>query len=801
MKVSYNWLRQYVDVPLLAAEVANRLTMAGVEVKGSQTVGGEWQGVVIGQILAVNPHPNADRLHLVDIDLGGGKNETVVCGAPNCAVGAKIAYAPVGAKLIDPRTGKTEVLKPAKIRGVVSTGMACSEKELGISENHEGILILPADAPLGRALADYLGDTIFNMEVTPNRPDCLSILGLAREISALTRVTLRMPDLAYPETGAPISESVTVEIQDPDLCPRYSAALITGVKIGPSPEWLTKWLVSYGMRPINNIVDITNFVMLEFGQPLHAFDFSKLLGRGIVVRRARRDEKITSLDGVERGLSRDMLVIADKERAVAVAGIMGGANSEVSEDTTVILLESASFKPTSIHYTGRTLGMPSEACVRFERGLSSGITIPALQRATQLIVQLGGGQAAKGIIDVYPGKAERPSIRLTVAEVKRVLGVDFTVEQMVETLTALGFECQSNAASASVMAKAPYWRSDINLPADLVEEVARVRGYDLIPTTLLAQPIPRQDAAPITGLKRRVRAALVGHGFQEIFSYTLVGMDTLVKLTPQSRKPEPLPARLANPTSAEQEYLRPTLRANLLGALAMNRGALEEGLRLFEVGKVYVPKEASLPLEPDMLCGVIAGRRGQQWWGDGAGNADFFDAKGIIESLLGKMGITARFEPATDEGMHPLRQAAITVAGKPLGVIGEVHPAVCGHFEVPGAVYLFEIDLAELLPHLGHRQYQPIARFPATVRDIAILVDVAVPHQKVVDIIRAVSLVTDVALFDVYVGEQVPAGKKSLAYRLTYQSPNRTLKDDEVSRVQEQILKRLAIELGAELRK
>ena len=801
MKVSYNWLRQYVDVQLPAAEVANRLTMAGMEVKGSQTVGGEWQGIVIGQITAVNPHPNADRLHLVDIDLSGGRKETVVCGAPNCAVGAKIAYAPVGAKLIDPRTGKPEVLKPAKIRGVVSTGMACSEKELGISENHEGILLLPVDAPLGRPLADHLGDTIFNMEITPNRPDCLSILGLAREIAALTDTPLRPPDLAYPETGAPITGSVTVEIQDADLCPRYSASLITGVKIGPSPEWLKKWLVSYGMRPINNIVDITNFVMLEFGQPLHAFDFNKLQGKGIVVRRARRDEKITSLDGMERGLSRDMLVIADKERAVAVAGIMGGANSEVSEDTTAILLESASFKPTSIHYTGRTLGMPSEACVRFERGLSAGITIPALQRATQLIIQLGGGQAAKGIIDVYPGKVERPSVRLTAAEVKRVLGIDFTVAQMAETLTALGFECQSNAAGASVMAKAPYWRSDISIPADLVEEVARVRGYDLIGTTLLAQPIPRQDPAPITGLKRRVRAALAGHGFQEIFSYALTGMDTLVKLTPQSRKPEPLPARLANPTSAEQEFLRPTLRANLLGALALNRGALEEGLRLFEVGKVYVPQETSLPLEPDVFCAVMAGRRGSQWWGDGAGDTDFFDAKGTVEALLVKLGVTTRFEPATEEGLHPSRQAAITVGGKPLGVIGEVHPAVCGHFEIPGAVYLFEIDLAALLPHLGHRPYQPIARFPATVRDIAILVDVSVPHQKVVDIISAVSLVTDLTLFDVYVGEQVPAGKKSLAYRLTYQSPNRTLKDDEVTRVQQQILKRLGTELGAELRK
>ncbi|MDO9334253.1 MAG: phenylalanine--tRNA ligase subunit beta, partial [Dehalococcoidales bacterium] len=412
MKVSYNWLKQYVDVNLKAAEVADRLTMAGIEVKSSQVIGGDWEGIVIGQILVVNKHPNADRLTLLDIDNGTGK-ETVVCGAPNVAANAKIAYAPVGSFLINPHTNQSEKLKSAKIRGVVSNGMACSEKELGISENHEGILILPSDAPIGKSLAEYLGDVIFNLEVTPNRPDCLSIIGLAREVAALTGAPLRLPDLTYPETGAPINQDVTVEILDPDLCPRYCASLITGIKIGESPEWLKKRLVSYGMRPINNIVDITNFVMLEWGQPLHSFDFAKLMGKGIVVRRARRGEKITSLDGVERELSRDMLVIADKERAVAVAGIMGGANSEISEGTTSILLESASFNPASVHYTGRTLGMPSEACVRFERGLSADITIMALKRATQLIVELGGGKAAKDIIDVYPGKVERKPIRLT----------------------------------------------------------------------------------------------------------------------------------------------------------------------------------------------------------------------------------------------------------------------------------------------------------------------------------------------------------------------------------------------------
>jgi phenylalanyl-tRNA synthetase beta chain len=799
MKVSYNWLKQYVDVKLPAMEIADRLTMAGIEVKSSQVIGGTWKEIIIGQILAVNKHPNADRLTLLDIDTGTGK-ETVVCGAPNVTVNAKIAYAPVGASLINPHTNQPEKLKPARIRGVVSNGMACSEKELGISENHEGILILPPDAPVGRPLDEFLGDVIFNMEITPNRPDCLSIIGLAGEVSAVTGIPMKTPDINYSETGSPITQDVTVEILDPELCPRYCASLITGVEIGESPEWMKKYLISYGMRPINNIVDITNFVMLEWGQPLHSFDFEKLKGKGIVVRRAQRGEKITSLDGVDRGLSHDMLVIADKERAVAVAGIMGGANSEISQETTSILLESASFKPTSVHYTGRILGMPSEACVRFERGLSPELTVPALKRATKLIVELAGGKAAQGIIDVYPGKVERKTIRITTAEIKRILGVEFSVDEITETLTALGFECQPNPTTSSVVTKAPYWRSDINLPVDVVEEVARIRGYDKIPTTLLAQPIPRQNPAPVTALKRNIRNIMVGLGFQEVVNYALTGMDVLTWLNHQKRKPEPMPVHLANPMTIEQEYLRPTLRANLLSALAGNKTFLDDGLRLFELGKVYIHKQASLPDEPDMLCAVIAGRRNERWWQDEIESTDFFDARGLTDSILNQISIVARYEESGDETFHLLHQAAIIAQGKKVGLVGELHPAVAGHFELPANVYLLELNLPALLPLIGQSSYTPIPKFPATIRDVALVVDISVTHQKIIDIIKAVGLVTDVRLFDVYVGEQVPAGKKSMAYRITYQSQNRTLTDEEVKRVQQQILKRLTSEVGAVLR-
>ncbi|UCC90808.1 MAG: phenylalanine--tRNA ligase subunit beta, partial [Dehalococcoidia bacterium] len=382
MKVPLNWLREYVDITLLPNDLASRLTMAGTEVKGIQVIGDSWENIVIGQIVAVNPHPNADRLRLATIDLGT-ERQTVVCGAPNLRLGDKVAFARVGAQLIDGHSGQVFRLKSAKIRGVVSNGMACSEKELGISDSHEGIIVLPAEAPIGTPLANYLGDTILDIDVTPNRPDCLSIVGIAREVTALTGQGLHPPEVEYEETASPIAQQISVDIAGPDLCPRYCASLITGIKLAESPRWMQQRLLKCGMRPINNIVDITNYVMLEYGQPLHAFDYHQIKGGKIIVRRATEGEAIVTLDGIERLLSRDMLVIADEEQAVAIAGVMGGADTEVTQETTSVLLESANFSPPSIHYTGRVLCLPSEACMRFERGISPELTIPALKRATQ----------------------------------------------------------------------------------------------------------------------------------------------------------------------------------------------------------------------------------------------------------------------------------------------------------------------------------------------------------------------------------------------------------------------------------
>jgi phenylalanyl-tRNA synthetase beta chain len=804
MKISLNWIKKYVDTDLLPKEVARRLTMAGSEVKGLQVIGEDWEGIIVGRITAVNPHPNADRLTLVTIDIGGSQ-ETVVCGAPNVAVDAKVAYAPVGACLINPQTGKQEILKSAKIRGVVSSGMACSERELGISDEHTGILILSDEVETGRPLADYLGDVIFNMDVTPNRPDCLSIIGLAREVAALTGGTVHLPDDSYEETELPIEEYASVEINAPDLCPRYCATLIKGISIGESPRWMQEHLISYGMRPINNIVDVTNFVMLEWGQPLHAFDYEKLRDGKIIVRRAHESEEMVSLDGIERTLGENMLVIADAKRGVALAGVMGGANSEVTDETTTILLESASFNPRSIHNTGRTLDMPSEACMRFERGISPELTIPAIKRATKLIAELGGGQAARGIIDVYPGRVEPQPVAVTTEEVKRVLGVGFSREQIESTLHSLGFECQAGSSASEVMASPPYWRSDIGIPVDLVEEVARIIGYDEIPTTMLSDPIPRQNPDPVIGLKLRLGDGLNGYGFYEIVSDPLLNLDALNKLYPDSHKPSPFPLKLANPMTITHEYLRPNLRICLLTALVNNQH-VEGPIRLYELGKVYLPRPDDLPDEVEMLCGVLSGPRDEPSWqealaSDEVTSFDFFDAKGIVEGLLARLGVTASYEPVSDETLHPVKQAAIVVNGIQIGVVGELHPAVTEAFDVVGPVYLFELSLPVLLSFTSeYRTFQPIPRFPAMLRDIALVVDAGTAYQKVIDVINGFPLVEQVALFDVYSGSQVPPGKKSLACRITYQSPDHTLTDAEVNKVQQGILDKLTHDLGATLR-
>jgi len=820
MKASLKWLKDYSDIELAPKELARRLTMAGVEVKDIQTAGSTWNNIVVGEVTALNPHPNADRLKLATVNLAT-QQVTVVCGAPNIGLGQKVPFASVGAQLIDGHTGEPILLKPVKIRGVLSEGMVCSEKELGISDSHEGIMVLPPEAPIGVPLSDYLGDIILDLDVTPNRPDCLSIIGIAREIAVLTEQPLHLPEIYYEEIEAPIDSFVSADIMEPSSCPRYCASLIMGAKIASSPNWLQQRLSSYGMRPINNVVDVTNYVMLEYGQPLHAFDYHKLEGKQIIVRRARNSETITTLDGSERVLSPDILVIADKERAVAIAGIMGGLDTEVTGETEAILLESANFNQAIIRQGCRCLSLQSEASIRFDKGLNPDLPLLPLKRATQLLLELAGGKAAKDIVDVYPGKLEPKGILLSAETVKRLSGLEIPLAKILKALNSLGFECQCIDSLSQILVVAPYWRSDIRCSADLVEEVVRIIGYDKVPITRLSSPLPQQESrlslrVQRSNLKQRLRNILTGCGFQEILTYSLTSLERLQKLSPRLELKIP-PLKVANPMTKEQEYLRTTLRANILATLSSNQRYEESGIRLFEIGKTFLPQHTSvsykqeakqsplgkkeLPQEKELLCAALSGSRQKLSWHGSKVVLNFFDAKGVVENLLNQLGLEVTFEASDDESLLPRRSANIIIGGDKVGVVGDLHPKVAQAFEFSGAVYLIEMDLEKLLAKAtGLKKYQPIPRFPSITRDIALIIDEQVTYQQVDDIIQSFPLVREITLFDLYRGEQIPEGKKSFALRVMYQSSSQTLTDKEVDKIQQRILNRLHQKLSASLR-
>ncbi|KPJ51401.1 MAG: hypothetical protein AMJ38_00630 [Dehalococcoidia bacterium DG_22] len=799
MRVPLKCLGEYVDINLPLTELARRLTMAGTEVNAVLTTGRDWEKISVAEVVDVSPHPNADRLRLATVDVGG-EQMTVVCGAPNVAAGQKVAFARVGAELIDGHTGEPTILKAAKIRGVESAGMVCSEKELGLSDSHEGILVLPEDAPVGTPLGEYLGDTILDLDITPNRPDCMSVLGIAREVAALTGATVREPPLDYQEAGRPIKERLSVEIADRDLCPRYCAALIEGVQIGPSPPWMQERLLAAGVRPISNVVDITNYVMLEVGQPLHAFDFSLIGDRKIIVRRARPDEVLVTLDGTERPLNRDMLVIADAKEAVAVAGLMGGAASEVTENTTAILLESANFNPANIRRTSTGLKLRTDASARFEKGLSPELTMVGIRRAVRLMVELAGGRAAEGIIDVYPGKRRETRITVTQERLRRVLGIQLPTPQVRQTLISLGFGCRWVPPDRYVV-RVPYWRTDVRIPDDVAEELARIIGYDELPITTLSGAIPPAQPQPPRELRERVRDILAAAGMQEVITYSLTNLESLAKVLPPEELRQRPPLQVANPMSHEQEYLRTTLRASLLETLASNLRHHQGRIALFEVARVYLPRPEELPQEVESLAGVVTGDRPDRW-GQPAGEAvDLYDAKAYLGFLFDRLGLAISYQDGEDSALVPGRTAEARLDDQSVGLVGQVHPEVAAAFDIEQDVYLFEVNLETLVPQVGKpRLYQPLSRFPAVEEDIAIVVEEGVTAAQVQVIIETFPLVQRAALFDVYTGPPVPAGKKSLAYSIAYQSLDHTLSDAEVNRERRRILDRLKGQVGAVLR-
>ena len=840
MKVPLSWLREYVDLVLPVEEIARRLTMAGTEVEAICYIGSDWRNIYVGQITKLSPHPNADRLQLVTVDYGG-KQITVVAGAFNIKEGDKVPLALAGARVIDSHAPEPVevILKPTKLRGVLSEGMVCSAKELGISSDHSGILILDPDTPVGAELREVLGDVVFELNVTPNRPDLLSMIGVAREVAALTGQKMRVPESCFEEIDTPASDFIEIEILDPDLCHRYSATVIRDVKIGPSPKWMQERLSAAGMRPINNIVDVTNYVMLEWGQPLHAFDYDLIGDHKIIVRRARQGEDMTTLDGVERKLTSDMLVIADAKHPVAIAGVMGGADSEVSDATRNILLESANFDRVVNRRTSHALRLPSEASRRFEKGLPEELTIPAVMRATQLMHDLAGGTVAKGIVDNYPVKPVPVHVTLTTREVERLLGVSYGVEQIESILKPLGFE--TTATDRSLDVKVPMHRPDVTLPADLVEEVARMVGYDNIPTTMLNGRLPQPRVNESLRWEAIARDALVGSGFTEIITYSLISRERMRKLAPSEAEGEKLlsladnvlgainsrisvlgvhPLLVVNPLTSEMECLRTTLFVNMLETIRNNLRYIDKDVDLFEIGRIYLPRGEDLPEERRVIAAGMSAYKSGGDWGTKQ-EASFFDLKAAAQAVLERMGIDVySFVPVSHPTFHPGKTAAVVIgvdattlaregvkAIKPeqvVGILGEVNPDVRANFDVDERVHLMGLDLDSLVgAAVWDREYRPLPKFPPVEQDIAVVVGIDIPAELVKEtILRAGGkLVKSVDLFDVYQGPGIPDGKRSIAYHLVYQAADRTLRDEEVSRVQQHIESVLNKELQATLRR
>ena len=817
MRAPLSWLKDFVDITIPLDTLVDRMTMAGLEVGGVEHIGADWQRdkLFVGEVVEVSVHPHADRLVLATVAYGQGEPQTVVTGAPNLKPGdrgQKVAFAVEGAQLHDgySETPRLQTLRRTSIRGVESAGMVCSEKELGLSDDHTGVIILDSDLPVGRPLKDALGDVVLEVELTPNLARANCIVGLAREIAALTGQPWRAGPADTAAAGSLVATTVygSVASADAELCARYSASLIENVTIQPSPPWMRRRLQYAGQRPINNIVDITNYVMLEMGQPLHAFDYETLRG-GIVVRRARLGETMQTLDGVERQLTTDMLLITDDSGPIALAGVMGGAATEVTEGTRHIFLESANFNFVNIRRTAQQLRLHSEAAQRFGRRVDPDLTISALLRASRLMETLGGGALHPEIADTYPAPSSPKTIMLRAAEVTRILGMEFSPADMTRILTSLEFGCMTyhNNGDTRLEVAVPSHRLDVSEPADLIEEIARIHGYDAIPTTLIRDVLPPQRSqSHLEGLEQ-TRDILVGCGLTEILSYSLSSLDSINRA-----RTEGPPAvaddyiGLANPISQERQLLRQSLLPSLLETLSTNR-RYRQRMALFEIGRVYQPQAGEeLPREQRYLGIAITGPLLPRSWHDADAPPQFgwTHLKGIIDTLVQRLNVPqVRFAVATHAALHPARTAALSVNGETLGIAGDVHPQVCERFDLADqSVAMLELNLDLLLAHRQPRHYQPISRFPAVLEDVALVVDDDLPAQVVEDAIRTAGgeWLRDVTLFDLYYGEPIPDGKKSLAYALTFQADDRSLTEDEVRVLYRRIQAHTAAELGAAMR-
>ena len=845
MKISYNWLREYVKHDLPAEELAEALTMCGLEVDDLEQVGSALEGVVVGRVEEVNEHPNADRLVLCRVDMGSGEPAQIACGAPNVAAGQKVAVAPVGTTVLMPDRENPSEKQPVEItertiRGEVSRGMICAEDELGLSEDHSGVMVLGDEADVGRPLADYLNaqgiapqDAVLDIEITPNRPDATSHIGVARDVSALTDQQLIKPGLSLPKAGGQAEEQVSVALESPSACPRYVAVLVRGVSVEESPGWLKRRLETIGLRPRNNVVDVTNYVLHECGQPLHAFDLDRLAGPAINVRLAEEETTFAMLDGQERALPPDTLLICDAERPVAVAGVMGGANSEVTGETTDILIESAYFDPSTIRRTAKALQLQTDSSYRFERGVDPEGQVWAAVRAAELITELAGGEIVPGLVDEQAHSVEPRIVPLRLARLEQVLGVHIPEVEVVDLLEAIGFvieeedpldiiaehamegrSLQVEEEEVVLRCRVPTFRPDVTREVDVIEEVARLYGYDRIPEPAYTRvPARTPDAAPADLLRRRTRRLLSGLGYREIYTNSLLPRERAERFNVaalQGSGEAGSVVETLNPSSREMASMRPSLLPGLLETMQFNQHHGQDVLRFSEFGHVYRQADSLTTVvsgfaEHESLILGLSGPRSEEHWDEDPMPADFFDLKGVTERLLDALHVPdVVLEPVPSSTAVTAHHLAVQAEGVALGVVARVAPEVADAFDLSAPAYFAELNwdrLTQLAVLHQHHRYTPVSRFPVVERDLAVVVDETRPAGALLDTIRSAGtpLLQDADIFDLYEGEHVAEGQKSLAFRLHF-GADRTLKDEEVDAQVEAILDALEAQHDAALR-
>jgi phenylalanyl-tRNA synthetase beta chain len=799
MLISLKWLSDYINCPLSPERIADGLTMTGLEVESLSLRYPQLKNVATARIEKVEPHPNADRLKICVVSGPGGLHR-IVCGAPNARAGAIAALALPGAEL------PGGVVREVKVRGELSKGMLCSEKELGLSEDHSGIWLLPGDTPVGVPLDEALGirDVLMEIAITPNRGDCLSVVGIAREVAALCKKSVKYPSMTFDEPGPPVDTLTSVAVDDPEGCPRYTARVIRGVKIGPSPPWLKDRVEALGVRSINNIVDVTNYAMMELGQPLHAFDFNRLRERRIVVRKAGPGERFTTLDGVERELPEGGVLICDGVGPVAIGGIMGGLNSEIAPDTKDVLIESAYFDPLSIRRTSRRLGLKTESSYRFERGIDPDGSLKALDRAAGLMLEVGGGEIAAGSIDVYPNPIKAPEIVLRVDKANRFLGTRLSPAEMKELLERIEMRVEV-LDSDRLRVSVPSFRGDITREVDLGEELARLSGYDGIPVT---SPVAAVEAAafdPHQRARGELKALLAGAGFFEVINYSFISHESIRRLRYSEGDPILAPIRLKNPLSDEQAVMRTTLLPGLLGNARYNFDHRNENIRMFELSKIFLLGKDNMQAEEvHHLAGVMAGKQVPQvLYSDD--DVDYRDAKGVVEAVCSFLRIDdVRFRAELiPPWLDPWASASVFAKGERVGELGRVHTEVLDAYDLKRPVFAFRLNFDRLFALEGPTPvYKGLPKFPPVPRDIALIADEKLPVEEPLDFIRSLNepLLESVEIFDIFRSDQIGAGKKSIGYRLTYRAPDRSLTDEEVNVLHGELIKMVTARFGISLR-